>query len=72
MRSKESALWPYGGARYQILIALALAAFLPFAPGHAQQTTASSLGTVSDASEAAMPGVVVRVANLAINLKGKP
>jgi hypothetical protein len=65
----QSAVKPSGRAGNQVLIALALATSLPFALSHAQQITASLLGTVSDVSEAAMPGVVVRVANLGTNLK---
>ena len=48
-------------ARALVFLALAL-------PVCAQQTTATLLGTVSDASGASVPGVVIKAVNLATNV----
>ena len=48
-------------ARFLVFLALAV-------PVCAQQTTATLLGTVSDASGASVPGVSVKAVNLATNV----
>src|SRR5260370_8938243 len=50
-------------------LALCLAFILWLCPLRAQQTTATLLGTVVDPSGAAVPGVTIRVSNLATNIK---
>jgi hypothetical protein len=49
----------------QVFVIAALATAILCAPLPAQQTTATLLGTVTDASGAAVPGVAVRATNLA-------
>ena len=69
MVPNESAVLAIDRAGERILVTFALLMCSALAPCHAQQTTATLLGTVTDSSGAAVPGAKVRVANTATNVK---